>query len=298
MNSRYETSLTCPFGAAILAAGTPDLPPHVKLGEIPFDFERRRISVLVRLGEHELLISKGAPESLLADCTHYEISGSIREFDQATRHRAELIVNDLGHAGFRVLAVAWRAVPPETNPNDLQSESSLTLAGLLAFSDPPLPDAGQLLRALASQGVRVKLLTGDNERVTAYVWRSLGMEPTQIVLGSELEGLDALALERIVENVEIFARVTPRTEASDRAGPEAAWPFARLPRRRYERRPLARRGGRRNLSVKRSRLSARSCRRRTLESTPWHDSDEYHRGEASLCQRPQVYLNGNKLELW
>ncbi|GBD17319.1 Magnesium-transporting ATPase, P-type 1 [bacterium HR26] len=210
LNSTYQSGLHNPLDAAILEAGTPDLPAPTKLAEIPFDFERRRVSVVVQVGDEIVLVTKGAPESVLPCCTRHEVGGQLCPLDETALDEASRTVTELSQAGFRTLAVAYRQLDrDEASEVDVASERDLVLAGFLAFADPPLSDAGELIRTLAEQGIQTKLLTGDNELVATSVWRALGLEPQRVVLGSDLERLDALALERVAEDADIFARVNP-----------------------------------------------------------------------------------------
>ncbi|MCS7234632.1 MAG: magnesium-translocating P-type ATPase [Armatimonadota bacterium] len=210
LNSRHQGGLQNPLDAALLQQPAPGWPEQEKLGEVPFDFDRRRASVAVRMGAEVLLVTKGAPESVLPCCTHYETCEGIFPLDADAAGSAAEAVRELSRAGFRTLAVAWRALgPEEASDVDVHTERDLVLAGFVAFADPPLPEAGELIRRLQAQGVRTKLVTGDHELVAVHVWRSLGLDPKQVVLGEELARLDAAALEQVAEEADIFARVSP-----------------------------------------------------------------------------------------
>ena len=130
---------------------------------MPFDFERRRVSVVIESASVRLLIAKGAPENLLEVCRDYEVDGVKSLLDGAARSRCQRLFEDLSDQGYRVLAVAYRdlAEQPVYGKSD---EQQLVLIGFLAFFDPPLEDASEMLRALARDGVQVKILTGDNEK--------------------------------------------------------------------------------------------------------------------------------------
>lgn len=210
INARAQSGLVRPFDQALLTIELPTLPTFTKVDELPFDFERRRVSVVVRLlGEPPLLITKGAPEAILPACTAFEDErGIVHPFDETMRQNATSLFRQLSTEGLRVLAVAWR-VWESPHPLRPEDENELVLAGFLAFADPPLSEARETLAQLAADGVRVKLLTGDNELVAAAVCRAVGLPAERIVLGSELERLEPLALERLVEEADIFARVTP-----------------------------------------------------------------------------------------
>lgn len=197
-----------PLDTAVLKHDHPDVHDYQKLDEIPFDFERRRVSIVVKHNDQTLLITKGAPEGILSICTSYEVNSRQQRLDGVALTRIETIYRDLCAKGYRVLAVAYRNVPVK----DLYSahdEIELVLAGFLTFSDPPLATASSTLRALREDGIQVKILTGDNELVTRHVCSEVGLDVDRIVLGEELEKISDPALAHIVEQTSVFARVSP-----------------------------------------------------------------------------------------
>jgi P-type Mg2+ transporter len=205
LNSTFETGIRSPLDAAILSQGRGGADDYCKCDEIPFDFNRRRLSIIV---EHKdtshregLLITKGAPEGILEICESYETNGQMLVFDGPAQDQAKKVYRELFNQGLRVLAVAYRKVQPGAtfSPAD---EHTLTLAGFLAFADPPSPDARASVAALKRDGVQVKILTGDNELVAR------NDEPI-IVLGEELETMSEPALGHIAEQASVFARVSP-----------------------------------------------------------------------------------------
>ena len=209
LNARTQSGLASPFNRVLLAHDVAEYADVVKLDELPFDFERHRVSVVVQVaGRVPLLVTKGAPETILPLCTAYEDEEGVHPLDEPLRAQAAAQFRQLSAEGLRVLAVAWRHWEAERSI-ELPDKSDLVFAGFLAFADPPLPEAAEAIRQLAADGVRIKLLTGDNELVTAAVCRAVGLPVERIVLGSELGRLDPLALERLVEEVDAFARVTP-----------------------------------------------------------------------------------------
>lgn len=211
LNSLYESGIKSPLDEAILQHGSLDTVGHSKLGEIPFDFERRCLSVVVRHEEERLLITKGAPESILARCTAYENAGSLQSLDGVDGKMRTTFVEmyrDLSAQGYRVLAVAYRTLPPQAAYSKAD-ERDLVLLGFLTFADPPKDDVAQVLQALKRDGVQVKILTGDNELVTRHVCEQVGLTSSRIVLGSELERMTDPALAQVVEEVNVFARVSP-----------------------------------------------------------------------------------------
>ncbi|HVB20462.1 MAG TPA: magnesium-translocating P-type ATPase [Ktedonobacteraceae bacterium] len=211
VNSTYQTGIKSPLDEAILQHGTLDVAGYRKIGEIPFDFERRCLSVVVQHEEESLLITKGAPESVLARCTTYESNGAYRPLDEVSGEMRNKYVNmyrDLSSQGYRVLAVAYRTLPQQDTYRKTD-EQNLVLLGFLTFADPPKADVAQVLQALKSDGVQVKIVTGDNELVTRHVCEQVGLTSSRIVLGSELERMTDPALAQVVEEVNIFARVSP-----------------------------------------------------------------------------------------
>ena len=197
-----------PLDEAVLQHDHPDIHAYRKIDEIPFDFERRRVSIVVEREAERLLITKGAPESVLPVCSRYELNGQQAPLDADSRARGEATYRDLCARGFRVLAVAYAAVPlKEVYRAD--DEKDLVLAGFLTFSDPPLDTAKFALEALRRDGVEVKILTGDNELVTRHICAQVGLIDGRIILGDELERMSDPALAHVVERTSVFARVSP-----------------------------------------------------------------------------------------
>jgi len=210
INATFETGLESPLDAAILAAGTIDPAVWRKIDEVPFDFERRRVSVLVESEGRRLLVVKGAPEDVLRLADRHETAaGEVLPLDAAARERAQATFDGLGRDGFRVLAVAWREVEPSRVHADASDETRLTFAGFLAFLDPPKAGAGAALAELAALGVAVKVITGDNELVTRHVVAELGVEVGAMLTGPELDRLTPDALAARLERTTLFCRVTP-----------------------------------------------------------------------------------------
>jgi P-type Mg2+ transporter len=197
-----------PLDAAVLQHDQPDIHAYQKIDEIPFDFERRRVSIVVQHESKRLLISKGAPESMMPVCSTYELNGKQQPLDAASRTRAEATYRDLCAKGFRMLAVAYAAVPQQAVYR-VADEKDLVLAGFLTFSDPPLESAKLSLEALRKDGIQVKILTGDNELVTQHICSQVGLDVGRIILGDELERIGDTALAHVVEQTSVFARVSP-----------------------------------------------------------------------------------------
>ncbi|HYL62923.1 MAG TPA: magnesium-translocating P-type ATPase [Candidatus Methylomirabilis sp.] len=212
LNSKFETGIRSPLDTAILGRGPQDGDDFEKCDEIPFDFNRRRLSIIVRqkhVAEAKpLLITKGAPEGILALCDFYEQDGEQRVFDSGARLHTDTAYKQLCEQGFRVLAVASRPIDLRAGFSTAD-EHSLVLAGFLAFADPPNPDVGMSLARMKRDGIQVKILTGDNELVARYVCNQVGLTDPVIVLGAETDQMTEPALGRVAEQATVFARVTP-----------------------------------------------------------------------------------------
>ena len=208
LNAANETGIRSPLDEAILRAPAPDTAGYRKLDEIPFDFERRRLSVVLESPTGAILIAKGAPEGVLARCRQVEDGGASRPLDAATAARCTAAHEALAAQGYRVLAVAWRAVPRK-QAYAADDEDEMTLAGFLAFRDPPMPAVAEALRALRRDGVTVKVLTGDNDLVARHVCGEVGLDPGRIVLGAEIDRMTDGALAAVAERTTVFARVAP-----------------------------------------------------------------------------------------
>jgi len=221
LNSLHETGVSNPLDQAIKQRRSsnpldtavqlhdhPDIHTYRKIDEIPFDFERRRVSIVVEHGSERLLITKGAPESVLPVCSDYEFNGQQYPLDADSRSRAERTYRELCAKGFRMLAVAYGAAPLKDVCRSVD-EQNLVLAGFLTFSDPPLESAKLAIQNLNRDGVQVKILTGDNEMVTEHICSQVGLDIGRIILGDELERMTDPALAHVVEQTFVFARVSP-----------------------------------------------------------------------------------------
>jgi Mg2+-importing ATPase len=211
INSHFQAGLRSPLDEAILRHEDLDVSAYEKLDEIPFDFERRCLSLLVRRGtETPLLVIKGALEDVLRMSTLIEDGPrAARVLDDDTRRRVLARFDDLGREGFRVLGVASAARAPDCATLDRAEQVALTFAGLAVFQDPPKESAREALQNLASLGVTLKILSGDNDRVAQHVCRELEVPVEGTLNGDELQHMDDQALEARVERTTLFCRVTP-----------------------------------------------------------------------------------------
>ena len=208
LNSRFQTGMGNPLDAALAGGEESDFAGYVATDELPFDFERRRVSVVLSRAGVETLITKGAPETVLAACRDYEDGSERRALDGVARRRAEAIYRGFCEKGFRVLAVATRRVE-RGQASTARDERDLTLAGFVAFTDPPAPGAREALQTLRRDGVRVVILTGDNELVARHVCGQVGLEDDRLVLGERVDRMTDAALAVVAERAAVFARVSP-----------------------------------------------------------------------------------------
>jgi P-type Mg2+ transporter len=209
VNSALESGIRSPLDVAILAHDHAAIVAYTKQDELPFDFERRRVSVLVESSDGLQIITKGAPEAILELCTRVQISGSTFPFDEALRGDAHETFESLSRAGYHLLAVAHRPAAPDHVGLSPADECDLILAGFVAFLDPPDLSARETLADLKRSGVRVKILTGDGELITRKICEQVGIPVERIVLGSELEQMSDNALVAVAEQADVFARVSP-----------------------------------------------------------------------------------------
>ena len=211
LNSYFETGLKSPLDNAILEHVEVDVKGWSKIDECPFDFERRRVSVLADNGQTRLLVVKGAPEDILRLSTQYEgaDSNDLHPMDDAASAAIHALFESLGREGFRVLGVAWRKVGLDHPHAVVSDETQLVFAGFAAFLDPPKESAKDALAKLAASGVAVKIVTGDNELVTEHVCRQLELTVTGVLTGAEIEHMDDQALAVRVEKTNLFCRVNP-----------------------------------------------------------------------------------------
>ena len=210
-NSYFETGLKSTLDDAILEHGEIVVSGWKKIDEVQFDFERRRISVLLDNGANRLLVVKGAPEDILRLSVRYETDGGTQShpLDTAARSGIDAQFEALSREGFRVLGIASRQVGPDHPHAVVGDESELVFAGFAAFLDPPKVSAKAALAGLAADRVSVKIITGDNELVTQNIFSQLGLPVTGVLTGAEMQRLDDPALSARAEQVNLFCRVSP-----------------------------------------------------------------------------------------
>ncbi|MBD9662995.1 Mg2+-importing ATPase [Variovorax paradoxus] len=220
LNSFHQTGLKNLLDKAVLSHAEMQLETRLqtawrKIDEVPFDFARRRMSVVVENGGSEhLLICKGALEEILSACASVERGDEVLPLDADVLARIHAIASELNTQGLRVVAVASRVLAagaqrPVQVAYGVADETALTLLGYVAFLDPPKESTAPALRALAAHGVAVKVLTGDNELVARKVCVDVGIEAGRVVLGREIEALDDAGLRALAEQHQVFAKLTP-----------------------------------------------------------------------------------------
>ncbi|AFY92345.1 magnesium-translocating P-type ATPase [Chamaesiphon minutus] len=219
LNSFYQTGLKNLLDVAVLERKQEltsldiDRDYH-KFDEIPFDFVRRRMSVIIaETGKDHVLICKGAVEEVLKICTQLKVDDKILPIDESVHTRVADLQQKLNSDGLRVIAVAYKTIPIAQSHCTIADESNLILLGNIAFLDPPKDSAAQALKALKRNGVDVKILTGDNEIITQKICRDVGLPVQNVLLGSDIESLADDKLAEVAATTTIFAKFSPTQKA-------------------------------------------------------------------------------------
>lgn len=216
LNSHWQSGLHNVMDEAVLNHGPPPgaVGDYEKLDEIPFDFTRRCLSVVVRKsGETPLLICKGAVEEVFAACATYQLGETLGVLDDTRRASISELTRRLNQGGFRVVAVACRRFDDDRTNFTPADETQMTLLGFIAFLDPPKETAAGALAALKASGVAVKILTGDNDLVARKVCEEVGLEIQRLVLGREVQAMGDQELADAAEAAQVFAKVSPDQKA-------------------------------------------------------------------------------------
>lgn len=213
LNAALETGIENPLDAALVEAGRAagvETGAARKIDEIPYDFERRRLTIVVeeRPGEH-LMIVKGAFSEVLAACTQIETEAGPQPLDPAGRAALARLFREQGEAGHRVLAVAGRRGPPRARYGR-DDEADLVFRGFLLFLDPPKRDAARTIRDLACRGIVVKVVTGDNRHVAGHLARAVGLDPAAMLTGAELAAMPDEALWHVAPRTDLFVEIDPQ----------------------------------------------------------------------------------------
>jgi P-type Mg2+ transporter len=224
LNSYYQTGLKNLMDVAIIRKtedeqddeGHEELrglaDKFTKVDEIPFDFERRRMSVVVHNGNTQI-ITKGAVEEMLSVCSYAEYEGQVQPMTDEIRAYILGKVDELNDDGMRVIAVAQKTNLSPVDAFSVEDESDMVLMGYLAFLDPPKESTAAAIKALNEYGVSVKILTGDNGKVTRSICRHVGISVDRIMLGSDIDLIDEKELQKTAEKVSVFAKLSPQQKA-------------------------------------------------------------------------------------
>lgn len=208
LNSFFQGSNTNPLDQAILKNSQFDIADYKKLDEIPFDFEKRYASVLLRKEKNNILIIKGAPENILSLCQYYEDNGKILTLTPALKTQAMKLFQQLSEEGFRTLAVT-EASDSSKNIEDYFNQPKCTFLGFITFYDPPKEGAAQSIKDLLNLGIKVKVITGDNEHVALHLCRLLNITVTESLTGEQMLKMNHHALMHHIEEANLFSRVSP-----------------------------------------------------------------------------------------
>ena len=207
LTSHFQTGIKSPMDDAVLAYTHPDVHKFTKVDEIPYDFSRKRMSVLVKSTRRIELICKGAPEEVLALCNHVQYRGVISSFSPSLHTKTKKLYDELSAQGFRVLAVARKTTSAtHVGPHD---EKTLTLLGFVAFLDPAKKDVIGVVAHLNEIGIEMKVITGDNELVTKKICSDIGIKVKGLLMGRDIDALSDDALKVKSSETTIFARCSP-----------------------------------------------------------------------------------------
>ena len=224
LNSYFQTGLKNLMDRAIINRTQKEAKKHEivrdldqtfhKIDELPFDFERRRMSVIVKDEDGVVsMVTKGALEEMLSVSTYVEYKGDIKRLTDEVRQEVLAEVAQLNEQGLRVLGVSYKTDLDENEIFSVEDEGDMILTGYLAFLDPPKPSAAPAIKALAEYGVTTKILTGDNDKVTQAVCEKVGLDVERILLGSEIDTMTDQELAQVVETTTVFAKLSPDQKA-------------------------------------------------------------------------------------
>lgn len=218
LNSYFQTGLKGNIDEAVIArTAKTELKgieeKYEKVDEIPFDFSRRRLSVVVSDGKKKQLITKGAVEEILSICTMVDYKGEVSDITKEIKQNILNITKDLNKQGLRVVAVAQKNDIKDIKSFSVKDESKMVLMGFIGFLDPPKESAKDAIARLNRDGIRVIVLTGDNEYVTKAICDKVGINTDKIVLGSKIDKLSDTALKRLLKKTNVYAKLSPIQKA-------------------------------------------------------------------------------------
>lgn len=214
-NSYFQTGLKNLMDKAILSHVKEMKLEHLKdaytkVDEIPFDFIRRRMSVVIedKQGKRQI-ITKGAVEEMLSICSHTEFNGEVQSLTDELKVKAQKISEEMNRKGMRVLAVAQKSYIEKVGNFSVSDEKEMVLIGFLAFLDPPKPSAAEAIKQLHEYGVEVKILSGDNDIVVKSIGRQVGIDTSYSLTGPDIENMDEATLKEHVKTTTCFSKLTP-----------------------------------------------------------------------------------------
>ena len=233
INSFYQTGLKNILDKAVLKYEKLVVKQYKKIDEMPFDFSRRIMSVVVDMDGKHKIISKGAPEEILKRCKRYELDGEIEALDPMVVTDLKEEYDSLSADGFRVLGVAYKDMDVNKDVYSRDDEQDLVLKGYIAFLDPPKPTARRTIEVLRKLGIHFKVLTGDNELVTQKICGEVGLNVKGLVTGEQIEKLSDDQLKELVKTTTVFARLSPSQKERIISALHQEQPYCWLPGRRY-----------------------------------------------------------------
>ena len=302
LNSHYQTGLKNLLDVAVLEAADATTCQRLQAGyalvdEVPFDFVRRRMSVIVRDGAgRHFLIAKGAVAEMLGICASLHRTGGDESMSADAASVSRDVARELNDDGFRVIAVGMREIDARA-AYSRADETGLTLMGYVAFLDPPKESAADAIRALNDNGVAVKILTGDNDVVTRNVCRQVGFDVERLLVGPEVAAMDDEALTIATRDTQVFARLDPQQKGARDRGAASRRPSRRLHGRRHQRWTCAARGRRRHLGRHRGRHRQGGGRHHPAREEPDGAGGRRARRSQGVWQHPQVHQDDRELEL-
>ena len=218
LNSYFQTGIRGSIDEAVIARGMSNgmeeyITKYKKIDEIPFDFSRRRLSVIVTDGEKKQLITKGAVEEILSICTFVEIDKEVKQMTNDIKNNIKRIAKDLNKQGLRVIAVCQKNDINNIESFEVKDEKNMVLKGFIGFLDPPKESAKESIEKLGKAGIRTIVLTGDNADVTRCICEKVGINTSRILVGSDIEKMPDAAVLRRLKNTNVFAKLSPVQKA-------------------------------------------------------------------------------------
>ncbi|HEY6950079.1 MAG TPA: HAD-IC family P-type ATPase, partial [Nitrososphaeraceae archaeon] len=209
LNAFYETGFVNPIDKAIRDFRQFDTSSYTKLGEVPYDFIRRRLSIFVSGNNSRIIVTKGALQNVVSICSNSEAaSGEILDMSNVGIQIQDKY-EELGKKGFRVLGISYKLMPDSCNSISKNDEVNMTFAGFLVLFDPVKEDVTESINELKKLGVSLKLITGDNKHVAAFVGQSVGLSTSRILTGGDLNHISSEALVKLATDIDIFAEIAP-----------------------------------------------------------------------------------------